>query len=83
MYPMHYSHNPEDFTVVWESEGPAGTRHVSGTARFVPTGASACQLLYETCIALPAALPDWARAAQLDRPVAELCEAFRRWAEIQ
>ena len=49
--------------------------------QFLASAPDACRLVYENRIEVDAALPDWAREAQLDRPVRELCEAFRDWVE--
>lgn len=81
VYPMHYEYDAEGLAVSWKGVVKGGVRHIEGAVRFTPQGADACEMIYETAIGLSAELPAWFRSSQQDRPVEQMCQAFKRWAE--
>ncbi len=81
VYAHRYQYEAGACTVSWATEGSSGIRRMSGRVVFQATDTGTCRMRYENRIEVPGGLPQWARAAQLDRPVAEICAAFRRWVE--
>jgi hypothetical protein len=81
-YTLLYEYRDDLLEVSWRQRG-GSVKQLSGSARFLPEGESACTLRYTLAIELPQHLPPWSDELYRARPAETVVLDFCEWLHMR